>query len=535
MDSALLWMGLAFSLGFLANAIRLPPLIGFLVAGFGLNLAGIEAPALLRVIADVGILMMLFTIGLKVSPATLAKREISAASLAHTLCWVSVLFGVFIGLMVMGWTQVPNMQTAALVVFALSFSSTVCAMKVLEMRGELRTRYGRIALGVLVIQDIVAVAFLAAAKGEWPTLYAVGLFGLIPAMPLIGWFVNKSGHDELLPLVGFILAIGGAVLFEAVNMKDSLGALVMGILMSRHPKANELAKSLLGLKDLLLIGFFMMVGFAALPTWDMFWISAGLMIFLPLKFALFFAVFIICRLRARAAFMSSLALTNFSEFGLIVAELSVGKGWLSADWLVILAMSAAMSFLVTSYLSVYSNRLYSMVYKRVKHFERAKPLEEDRVEQPVGARALVVGMGRVGRGAYDALAESMPGEVWGIDADSDRLPLLRDKGYKAIVGDGQNAELWQRLDLSAVELTVVCAPKLSDLEDIIMQLRGAEYAGKIVTISHFTDEADYLRSLGADAVFNYYAEAGVGLAEEGLRLIGQSPHALTTPCAQEPA
>lgn len=144
--------------------------------------------------------------------------------------------------------------------FAMSFSSTVFAGKVLDEKGEGESFYGRIAIGILIVQDLVAVAFLALVDKQVPSLWALLLLGLIPLRPVLNRIMVRTGHGELLILFGLTLALGGAAIFELAGVKGDLGALILGLLLSPYKKAAELARHLLGFKDLFLVGFFLLIG-----------------------------------------------------------------------------------------------------------------------------------------------------------------------------------------------------------------------------------------------------------------------------------
>ena len=324
-----IWIFFAFVCGLAAKSISLPPSIGYLMAGFVLHFFGLEADDSLEMLANLGITLMLFTIGLKFNIKDLLKAEILAGSLSHTSIWM--LIGLLIGkvLLLIGIEQFTALDThaALLVVFALSFSSTVCVVKLFEEYGEMRTRHGKIAIGILVIQDIMAVIFLVAATGKTPAIEALALLLLIPAKPILHRIVQYAGHGELIPLMGFFIAFGSYELFELVNIKGDLGALLAGMYLATHSKASELTKSLLSFKDIFLIGFFLSIGFTALPDWQMLTTAMLLTIVLPIKFVMFYLILTRLKIRARSAFLSSISLTNYSEFGLIVASISVCQ-WL---------------------------------------------------------------------------------------------------------------------------------------------------------------------------------------------------------------
>ncbi|HSS62953.1 MAG TPA: cation:proton antiporter, partial [Gammaproteobacteria bacterium] len=253
------WIAIAFALGLLSRAAGLPPLVGFLAAGFLLNAFGITSGATLERLSDLGITLLLFTVGLKLDLRTLAKPHVWAVTGLHASI-VIIVFGVIIhALALLGVSLFSDLDLpgAMLIAFALSFSSTVFVVKVLEERGEMASLHGRISVGILIMQDIAAVAFLAVSTGSRPSVWAFLVVLLFPLRPVLHELLQRVGHGELLVLYGFLLAMGGAELFELVELKGGLGALVLGLLISTHPKADEMAKTMLGFKDLFLLGFFL--------------------------------------------------------------------------------------------------------------------------------------------------------------------------------------------------------------------------------------------------------------------------------------
>ena len=516
-----IYLLIAFVFGFGFRLLSLPPLIGYLIAGFALNAWGIETNSSLQEIANLGITIMLFTIGLKLNVQDLLKREIWLSSLLHCTIWIAFFSAIFLLLSLIGLPYFTDMDpvTAALIGFAFSFSSTVCVVKILEESGESRTRHGRVAIGILVMQDIFAVLFMVAATGEIPSPWALLLFLLIPIVPLLHRLLNKSGHGELLPLTGLILALGGYQLFELVGIKGDLGALIFGVLFAGHSKANELSKSLLSFKDLFLIGFFLTIGLTALPTLEITGIALLITLLLPLKFYLFFILLTKFKLRARTSFLSSLIMSNYSEFGLIIAAVAVSVGLLDSVWLVIMALSVSFSFVFTSALYKTSHNQYNRHKNRLKLFQSAVSLPEDVYPEMGDTKILVIGMGRVGKGAFKTLAKLMKKGVTGMDADLEKVNSLREQNYVAILGDGENIDLWENVDISKIELILLALPSIDDSSNITNQLRNASYSGKIAAIARYEDEVQPLLDVGVDKVFNFFAEAGLGFGEESFEMI----------------
>ncbi|MBK6510508.1 MAG: cation:proton antiporter [Haliea sp.] len=288
MDSLIILV--AFACGFAARQIGQPPLVGYLVAGFTLGMAGFESSGVIESIANIGISLMLFIIGLKLDFASLLRPEIYRSTLEHTASFVLVAGGFLLVLAVLGLPLVADisMQQAALVAFALSFSSTVCAVAILDDRGEFRVRHGQVAVAILIVQDIVAVIFLTASTGELPSPWVLLLPLLFFARPLLSYILRASGHDEVLILAGIIITFAGSTLCEWAGLKADLGALAMGMLLSGDKKAGELGKSMMGFKDIFLIGFFLNIGLSVQPSLSMLGIGLLLCLLLPLKGAIFF-------------------------------------------------------------------------------------------------------------------------------------------------------------------------------------------------------------------------------------------------------
>ena len=160
------WIALAFALGLLSRLAGLPPLVGYLAAGFFLSTQGISDSTLIQKLSDLGITLLLFTVGLKIDLRTLTRPQVWAVSGLHMLIIVVAFSLAIYGLALSGAALFADLDrsTSILIAFALSFSSTVFAVKVLEEKGEMNSLQGQIAIGILIMQDIAAVTFLAVSS-----------------------------------------------------------------------------------------------------------------------------------------------------------------------------------------------------------------------------------------------------------------------------------------------------------------------------------------------------------------------------------
>ena len=228
----LFWIGPALLSGLLAVRFGLPPLVGYLIAGFVLNALDYDDHVKLVAIGELGVTLLLFTIGLKLDVRSLLRPVIWAGTTLHMLAVILVFGTVLYWLSLTGLAIFADVdfKIALLIGFALSFSSTVFAVKTLEEKGEYSSRYGQLAIGVLIMQDIFAVLFLAVSAGKIPSPWALTLFALIPLRGVLVHLLTRAGHSELQVLFGISLAFGSWSLFNMFDVKGDLGALILSLI-----------------------------------------------------------------------------------------------------------------------------------------------------------------------------------------------------------------------------------------------------------------------------------------------------------------
>jgi predicted Kef-type K+ transport protein len=522
------WITLAFALGFGSRLIGLPPLVGFLATGFVLNYLGIASGEVLQKLADLGITLLLFTVGLKLDLKTLLRPQVWAVTSLH-IGLVIAIFGL--GIFVLALMGAPlftglDFKRALLLGFALSFSSTVFVVKSLEEKAAMKSLHGRIAIGILVMQDVAAVVFLTASTGKLPSPWAALLFLLIPMRPLFHQLLQRAGHGELLILYGLVLALGGAELFELGGVKDDLGALFMGLLISTHPKAAEMSKTMLGFKDLFLVGFFLSIGMTGELSLGALVIGALLVPLVFVKSALFYGLMTRFKLRARTSLLATLNLSNYSEFGLIVAAIGVANGWINAGWLVVISIAMSLSFVVAAPLTSRDDKIYNSYRPFWQKYQRAERLTDDQLMDTGNASVAIFGMGRVGTGAYDKMCELQGDTVVGIDFDAEQVRRHRQEGRNVMRGDPSDADFWELVErVPSISLVMLALPTLTASLDALEQLREIGFKGGIAATARYPDEEARLREAGATAIFNIYAEAGAGFADHVAATRSHPPHA----------
>lgn len=500
------WLSIAFLFGLLMRFIGLPPLVGYLATGFTLSLYGYTGNEILTSISHAGVLLLLFSVGLKINFKSLLRLEILAGALIHMLISAAMFMLLLI------FSQSLSFNTALFLAIAMSFSSTVVAAKVLEAKRELRAFHGRVAIGILIVQDIVAVGILSVIGDTSPSPWALTLVGFLLLRPALHWLLKVSGHGELLLLYGMVLALAvGAGSFEYFGMSAELGALLLGIILSDHKRAKELSDRLWSIKELLLVGFFIDIGLAGYITLESTMHAIAMNLLVPIKAMLFFFILLVFRLRARSSFLAGLSLATYSEFGLIVASLGVQNGMLEKEWLVLLALMVAISFVLSAPLNRYANEVYAWFEKFLIRFESNKRHPDDEPINLGHSHIVIVGMGRVGTGAYDELTSAGQRCV-GLESDPVKVHGHREQHRRVLYADAEDPGLWSNLNYEGIDMILFCLPEFDAKVMAIRQLRDIGYTQNLSATALFPEEVEELKAAGANFVYNYYDGIGSSFA-----------------------
>ncbi len=507
------WLGIAFTLGYFMRRLKLPPMLGFLLAGFLLHSINAEHGQLLDGIANIGVMLLLYTIGLKLNIKSLTQKAILGGGLLSTI--LSVGFSaIVVGLLTL--TPIPHfdgltIKQVLIIAFALSFSSTVFVIKILEERGNINSNEGKAAIGILVIQDILAVLFLTFSKGTMPSVYALLLL-LTPFLrPILLYILKRTGHGEMLTLFGFFMALLGAELFGVAGLKQDLGALVFGIIISNNEKSNELAKNLLSFKDFFLIAFFLSIGFSGKPTLETF-IAASIISVILLAKPFIYHISL-CRFKfpVHSSYFASISLTNFSEFALIVGALAVKTNWITNDWLIIIALAISFSFIISSILNSRAHILFKKRQDYICSFGDVHANDEIHFDD---AQILIIGMGTVGTNIYDKIAESYSEKIIGIDSDDTRIKQHLKRKRNVALHDATNTDFWDNVAPNQLKTVVLALPDFQNNVFAINRLTALNRPIEIFATARFKDQIEILKEAGANYVYSLYEEVGKGMASE---------------------
>jgi len=522
--------------GAIAVRLRQPLIVAFIAVGV---LAGpsaldvIRADEQIHLLAELGIALVLFVVGLKLDVRVI--RDTGRVALTAGVVQIGFTAGVGFALsMLLGL----DLVTAAYVAMALSFSSTIIVVKLLSDRREIDELHGRIAVGVLIVQDLVVIAaiiVLTALGGEsddgvlehvaWVIVKGVALVagvGLLMRYALTALLHRAARTPELLVLGAIAWGIGLAALADNLGFSSEVGAFLGGVAIASTPYREAIGGRLVSLRDFLLVFFFLDLG-AGLDLGSLggqivtaIVLSAFVLIGKPL-----IVVATTGRLgyTSRVGFLAGVSLSQISEFSLILAALGLGLGHLDADGVALITAIALITISLSTYATLYGHELHERLRRPLATFERRDGRLRDDPDlggEPVDV--IVYGGGRFGGGLLGPLRDAGH-RVLLVDFDPRVVEAARDDGHLAQFGDAEDPELPAALPLEGARWLVCTVRRREVGLALLRALQHHGYSGRIALSAHHAEDAEELLARGADHVLRPYEAA----AAEALAAIAMQP------------
>ena len=530
----------ALCLGFVAEKIKVPALVGYLVAGIVIGPAnpGFSADTdIAAQLSDIGIMLLMFGVGLHFSPSELlsVKRVAVPGALIQMAVTTSVGAGIA---WIWGWGLAPSLIFG----LCLACASTVVLLKSLEVRGELDSMGGRIAVGWLVVQDLVTVLALVllppfaaiiggtktttaavstGAASLWltvgHTLLLVGAFVALMfvvgkrVLPWLLWQVAKTGSRELFTLAVVTTAIGialGATAF--FNVSFALGAFVAGTVMRESEFSHRAAEETLPLRDAFSVLFFVSIGMMVDPA--IFLDQPGrilvvLMVVMFVNFASAVAIVIVNRYPLSTALSIGASLGQIGEFSIILAGLALGLGIIQSEVmnLVLAAVLLSIAFNTLLFKAVEPARRWvlsrSAVARRLDQRQdptAALPMSTDR--KYLEGQLVLVGYGRVGKRIGQALVErSIPYVI--VEQSRERVEALREEGFAAVSGDPGDPGVLIQAHIAKASMLVIATPDTVHVRQMVETARLLNPSIEVIVRTHSEDESELLAADGFGKIF----------------------------------
>ncbi|TIS47982.1 cation:proton antiporter [Mesorhizobium sp.] len=564
-------LGLAFVFGALANRFRIPPLVGYLVAGVlvGPNTPGFVADAsLANELAEIGVILLMFGVGLHFS----LKDLLSVRAIAVPGAVVQIGFATLLGVglaWLLGWSLGAGLVFG----LALSVASTVVLLRAMQERRLIETERGRIAVGWLIVEDlamVLALVLLPALAGvlggqpqaddhasllSLPASYGIwGVVGvtlakvaafvivmLVVGRRVIPWvlhYVAHTGSRELFRLAVLAIALGvafGAAKLFGVSL--ALGAFFAGMIMSESELSHRAAEESLPLRDAFSVLFFVSVGMLFDP---LSLISNGLPILATLaiivvgKSIAAFVIVIAFRYPIATALMISASLAQIGEFSFILAELGVGLKLLPEQGRDLILAGAILSILLNPLMFLVVDWMKPWLEARATKAAppvEARPIgpatEPGQVASVVAApekedgppprtaltyHSILVGYGRVGSLVGAAMKEADLPFLVIEDADK-TLAKLKSDGIETVAGNAASAEIFSAANPEGAKRLILAIPNAFEAGQIVLRARAANPAINVIARAHSDAEVEHLRGVGADTVIMGEREIARGIVE----------------------
>lgn len=526
-------LALAAAAGFVGTLLRQPLIVSFIAVGV------VAGPSVLDIIqsgeeiaflSELGIAVLLFLVGIKLDIALI--RALGPVALLTGLGQIgfTALLGFPLAL-ALGFDAVTSLAIAA----ALTFSSTIVVVKLLSDKREIESLHGRVALGILIVQDIVVVVAMIAlstigigAGGEGGSVgiaEAVGggvlllgtvvLFVRVLATPLTA---RLARTPELLMCFALALATAFAAASDFLGFGKELGGLLAGVALASTPYREAISSRLAPLRDFLLLFFFVSLGSgldlaavgdgvaAALV------LAAFVLVGKPLVVVLVMAAM---GYRKRTGFLTGVTGAQISEFSLILMAMAASLGIVGADVLGLVTLVGMITIAASTYMMTHANRLYGLVEPLLGAFERKGTPREAAGGIPAEREVdvLLFGLGRFG----GAIAQRLVRDglrVIAVDFNPQAVRAWRGRGIEAVYGDALDPEFVAALPLPQARWAVSTVPEHDSglvHEDsrltFIQALADGGFAGNVAVTSHRTELAEGLRAAGADLVLEPFQDA----------------------------
>lgn len=530
----------ALAVGWAARMLGAPSIVGYLCTGVllgptllgGRVFQGISTNDV-TILGDVGLVLLLFTIGLELNPERLL--QLGARLVAATL--LQVAGTAFAAMFFIYWFVDPPFAAALVLGIGVSLSSTAIVLKVLHDRGEIHTTAGSISTGILLLQDIAVIAFMLlvpliapAGPGEagraalWTT--AIGLLEFAAAVTIAHFLlpravraVTQRGGHEVTALFALLAAAGGAMAAHHAGWPLEVGACIAGLLLARADVKHQLIADITPFRDIFNAIFFialgMLVDFSVVV--EHFWLLAGAIVLtLLVKAVLTSGAIVIAGWPLRHGIQIALGLCTVSEFAYVLAR-EANQYQLVSDYaLRLLVPYAVGTMLLGALLVPFSAAIAQAVVRRVQPGHARTHDEADDSDSAQKGHVIIIGYGLNGQNLVRVSASTrIPHCV--IEMNVTRVHRARENGARVIYGDAARMPILKSAGLMTARALVAAIDDVPTTRHIIAQARAARKDLYIVARTSHVAEIDVLKACGADVVIPAEFEVSIEIFSQVLK------------------
>ncbi len=504
-------MILVLAVATIARILKQPLIISYIITGIVVSfLHLIDHSETLTTLARIGVALLLFIVGLNLNPRMIRDVGvvIVVAGIGQVLLTGAAAFGLSL---LLGFSNSASLFLAV----ALTFSSTIIVMKILTDKGENESLYGRITMGILIMQDLIAIFALMFLSGSGESMLTMGLFNLAKCFalvivlgaialyifPRIGGAIAKSQEYLFLFSIGWCLAL--ASLFAYFGLSVEIGALLAGVTLALTPYHYEISSKLKYLRDFFIILFFILLGSQIVASdivqnlWLIIILSLFVIIGKPLAVM---AIMGIMGYTKRNSFLTGLAIAQISEFSFIIIGLGAATGAIPSSTISLITIIGIISITASTYLIFNSRAIYGILSPYLSIFQRkGQKKDEHRYHNDVSYDIIIFGHNRIGSSLVESVTK-LKKEYLVIDYEPRTVMELARRGIASQYGDASDDELLNELDFEHVRMVVSTIPDFETNLLLISKIRQRNKRSIIIVVSHQIEEAMQLYDVGASYV-----------------------------------
>lgn len=504
------------AISFLMKILKQPLVVGYILSGIVIGpyfLDILRSTEQVELFSKIGITVLLFIVGLGLNPFVI--KEVGKVSLITGLG--QVIFTSLIGFFIIKTFGYDNI-TAIYIAIALTFSSTIIILKLLTDRGDLNKLYGKIAIGFLLVQDLVATIILlfvstfSNTSGVAVSTVLSGL-GIKAGITLIVLFIfskyilPKIGHffassQELLFVASLSWGLSIASLFAWMGFSIEIGALLAGLALAMSPFSYEIASRMKPIRDFFIIMFFLLLGSHLVLTDIGSLMNQAIILSIFVLIGNPIIVLILMNFlgyKRKVSFMAGLAVAQISEFSLILAAMALSYGHITQEVVTLITLVGIITIAGSTYLILYADQIYDKLQNVLKIFDihRKHKVKMGHTEEE--HESLLFGYDRVGTYFTHAM-EKLGTNYLVVDFNPKSIKRLKEDNIPHRYGDAEDIDFLEELNLSKVKMIVSTIPDLKVSMTLLKYYRKVNPSGIIILISHDVVEAKHLYLAGATYV-----------------------------------
>jgi len=506
-------IGLAAVLSLVAKLLRQPLVVAYLFTGMIIGYFGffnLGDHEVFEMFSQLGIMFLLFLVGLEINYTSL--RLVGKATLFVGFGQILLTSALgFLLAYVLGFGWLPSLYIAA----ALTFSSTIIVVKLLTDKQNFNSLYGKISVGVLLAQDVVAILVLillagiesgnGASAGDFILTLGINVllfFAIIILSRYVFPFIfdKIARSQELLFLSSLAWVFLMALIVTKVGMSIEVAGFLAGVALANSAEHFQIAGYIRPLRDFFIVIFFVILGssfvFSNLSglLWPVLVFSLFVLIIKPL---IIMAIMGLAGYRKRSGFMSGTILAQVSEFSLLLIAVGLRLGHINDFVVAIVTVSAIVTIVFSSYISSWSDNLYKIVHKALSIFEKNKVKKENLAEEIPKKPIVLIGFHRTGKSIMNNLEND---DVLVIDFDPEVVHRAKYLGIACLLGDVSDPEVLALTHMRQAKLIISTSPDIQDSMRILNHVKDLKRKPKIIARAETEHDAQLLYDAGATYV-----------------------------------